>query len=163
MRLPRCHESGRHRARQTTLDPMMQGRPQRLRHHLQRPALRRTKLTNKTAYTELLTDPREAAEYFNSWPGSLSRIERGLSRDDNLAGQCRDWLHERRKPRRPGARSGGSSLCASPGGRDRTGSATTWAFRSRRCRRSSTGKDAASGACGSEHRTGGAQTESGPL
>ncbi|WP_241988875.1 transposase [Cryobacterium sp. TMT1-2-2] len=40
---------------------------------------------------------REAAGHFHTWPGTLSRIERGLSRDDNLAGQLRDWLHEQRE------------------------------------------------------------------
>jgi len=30
---------------------------------------------------------RDAAGHFTTWPGTLFRIERGLSRDDNLASQ----------------------------------------------------------------------------
>jgi len=33
-----------------------------------------------------------AAREFNTWPGTLSRIERGLSRDDDLAREYRNWL-----------------------------------------------------------------------
>ena len=33
-----------------------------------------------------------AARHFATWPGTLSRIERGLSRDDALAHEYRSWL-----------------------------------------------------------------------
>ncbi len=48
----------------------------------------------RTMREELHITLREAAGHVNTWPGTLSRIERGLSRDDNLAYQFRDWLHE---------------------------------------------------------------------
>lgn len=51
----------------------------------------------RTARQELHITLREAAGHFNTWPGTLSRIERGLSRDDNLASQFRDWLHEQKE------------------------------------------------------------------
>ena len=35
-----------------------------------------------------------AARHFATWPGTLSRIERGLSRDDALAHEYRSWLAE---------------------------------------------------------------------
>ena len=38
----------------------------------------------------------EAAGHFNTWPGTLSRIERGLGRDNTLASQVRDWLREQK-------------------------------------------------------------------
>ena len=39
---------------------------------------------------------RDAAGHFNTWLGTLSRIERGLSRDANLASHVRHWLHEQK-------------------------------------------------------------------
>ncbi|TFB58981.1 IS110 family transposase [Cryobacterium sp. Hz7] len=50
----------------------------------------------RTAREDLHITLREAAGHFNTWPGTLSRIERGLSRDDYLASQFRDWLHEQK-------------------------------------------------------------------
>ncbi len=35
-----------------------------------------------------------AARHFATWSGTLSRIERGLSRDDALAHEYRSWLAE---------------------------------------------------------------------
>ncbi|KNE78633.1 MULTISPECIES: IS110 family transposase [Streptomyces] len=34
-----------------------------------------------------------AAQHFGVWPTTISRLERGLSRDDSLARAYRDWLH----------------------------------------------------------------------
>ena len=51
----------------------------------------------RTAHQELHITLREAAGHFNTWPGTFSRIERGLSRDDNLASRFRDWLHEEKE------------------------------------------------------------------
>ncbi len=51
----------------------------------------------RPARQELHITLREAAGHFNTWPGTLSRIERGLSRDDNLANQFRNWLHEQKE------------------------------------------------------------------
>ena len=50
----------------------------------------------RTLSLELHITPRGAAGHFNTWPGSLSRVERGLSRDANLANHVRDWLHEQK-------------------------------------------------------------------
>ncbi|PQM19459.1 transposase, partial [Streptomyces xinghaiensis] len=33
------------------------------------------------------------AQHFGVWPTTISRLERGLSRDDSLARAYRDWLH----------------------------------------------------------------------
>ncbi|WP_232248254.1 XRE family transcriptional regulator [Streptacidiphilus rugosus] len=33
-----------------------------------------------------------AAQHFTVWPTAISRLERGLSRDDDLAAVYRDWL-----------------------------------------------------------------------
>jgi hypothetical protein len=33
-----------------------------------------------------------AAEYFGVWPNDISRLERGLKRDDTLAANYRSWL-----------------------------------------------------------------------
>lgn len=41
---------------------------------------------------------RDAAGHFNTWPGTLSQLERGLSRDDNLANEYRCWLTEQNLP-----------------------------------------------------------------
>jgi transposase len=34
-----------------------------------------------------------AAEHFNVWPNEISRLERGLKRDDTMATNYRQWLH----------------------------------------------------------------------
>jgi transposase len=54
----------------------------------------------RPARQELHITLREAAGYLNTWPGTISRIERGLSRDDDLATQIRDRLHERKDMQR---------------------------------------------------------------
>lgn len=41
---------------------------------------------------------RDAAGHFNTWPCTLSRLERGLSRDDDLANEYRCWLTEQNLP-----------------------------------------------------------------
>ena len=50
----------------------------------------------RTLRLELHITLRDAAGHFNTWPATLSRIERGLSRDANLASHVRDWLHEQK-------------------------------------------------------------------
>ena len=61
MPLPGDHEPGPDRPRPQTLDQPVEGRPQRLRHHLRRPPQRRQELTTKISYTVKLTDPTSDA------------------------------------------------------------------------------------------------------
>jgi len=43
------------------------------------------------------TPGREAGGHLNTWPGTLARIKRELSRNDYLASQLRDWLNEQKE------------------------------------------------------------------
>src|SRR5215467_38405 len=55
--VPGDHEPRPDRPRPPAVDQPVEGRPQRLRHHLRRPPQRGQEVTTKISYTEELTDP----------------------------------------------------------------------------------------------------------